>query len=132
MRQSLSACRLTWFCSDVLDSPALQDSLNPIDRALRMGDRADPRAGHAGRTRVTLLDGGACSRASRAVALYDPLRHHGVGELSEACDVCSNDVVAALSAGLSCIVGCMIDALHDVMQFCIHFFERPGETLGVL
>lgn len=37
MRHSLSACRLTWFCSDVLDSPALQDSLNPIDRALLMG-----------------------------------------------------------------------------------------------
>src|SRR5699024_6119820 len=64
--------------------------------------------------------------------LADALCNHGVGDLFEACDVCTGDEVAFHAILLGCVVRIVEDGDHDVLQLRVNLFKGPGQTLRVL
>ena len=61
--------------------------------------------------------------------LDDALRQHGIGDLLEARDVRSHDVVTLVAVTLGSIVGRVVNGHHDVLELVVNLFERPGKTL---
>lgn len=64
--------------------------------------------------------------------LADTLRNHRVGDLDETGDVCTHNIVALVAEAFGCIVGVVMNGLHDALQLGIDFLTRPAEALGVL
>lgn len=66
------------------------------------------------------------------IRLADSLSHHSVSYFLKACDVSAHNIVALMAVTFCSTNHVVCDADHDAPQFCINFFEGPGQTLGVL
>ena len=60
------------------------------------------------------------------------LSDHRVGDLDEACEVGTGNVVALHAVLLGGIVGVVVDGLHDVLELGVDLFGGPGKAHGVL
>ena len=64
--------------------------------------------------------------------LANALSDHRVGDLDEACEVGTGNVVALHAVLLGGIVGVVVDGLHDVLKLGVDLFGGPGKAHGVL
>ena len=62
----------------------------------------------------------------------DALGDHRVGDLDEACEVGSGNVVALHAVLFGRVVGVVVDGLHDVLELGVDFVGGPGKAHGVL
>ena len=68
----------------------------------------------------------------RFYQLADTLSHHSLCNLLKSCNVSSGNIVTFHSVTFCSIVHVVADVYHDVLQFCIYFFECPAKSLAVL
>ena len=66
------------------------------------------------------------------ISVRHALPLHRVCHFEEACDVGAHDEVTGLTVLRGSVVSRFVNALHDVVELLVHFFERPGQTRGVL
>lgn len=70
------------------------------------------------------------TNASDTQVLNDTLSVHSLGNLNETSDVGTcNEVVLITGVFFSCRRSSLVDALHDLLELRINFFEGPFKTL---
>ena len=58
--------------------------------------------------------------------LKHALCKHRVCNLFEACNVCSDDIVARVSILGCCLMAGIVNFAHDFVEACVHFFAGPS------
>ena len=68
----------------------------------------------------------------RGYVLYNSLSLHCVYNFFKSGNVSTYYIVSFCSITFCCVCCVMADIYHDVLKFCINFFECPAETFAVL
>ena len=68
----------------------------------------------------------------RGYVLYNSLSLHCVYNFFKSGNVSTYYIVSFCSVTFCCVCCVMADIYHDVLKFCINFFECPAETFAVL
>ena len=68
----------------------------------------------------------------RGYVLYNSLSLHCVYNFFKSGNVSTYYIVSFCSITFCCVCCVMADIYHDVLKFCINFFECPAETFTVL
>ncbi len=68
----------------------------------------------------------------RGYVLYNSLSLHCVYNFFKSGNVSTYYIVSFCSITFCCVCCVMADVYHDVLQFCIYFFECPAKSLAVL
>ena len=66
------------------------------------------------------------------IVLYNSLSLHCVYNFFKSGNVSTYYIVSFCSITFCCVCCVMADIYHDVLKFCINFFECPAETFAVL
>ena len=68
----------------------------------------------------------------RGYVLYNSLSLHCVYNFFKSGNVSTYYIVSFCSITFCCVCCVVADIYHDVLKFCINFFECPAETFAVL
>ena len=68
----------------------------------------------------------------RGYVLYNSLSLHCVYNFFKSGNVSTYYIVSFCSVTFCCVCCVVADIYHDVLKFCINFFECPAETFAVL
>ena len=68
----------------------------------------------------------------RGYVLYNSLSLHCIYNFFKSGNVSTYYIVSFCSVTFCCVCCVMADIYHDVLKFCINFFECPAETFAVL
>lgn len=68
----------------------------------------------------------------RGYVLYNSLSLHCIYNFFKSGNVSTYYIVSFCSVTFCCVCCVMADIYHDVLKFCVNFFECPAETFAVL
>ena len=99
-----------------------------------MKNKKAPREVQTQRTVVRDLQIMGCCRSYSLFysLLVDALSEHCLVNLLETSKVCTFDEVVVEAVRVESVADLVVDAFHDLFEFCIDFFCRPGKTFAVL